>query len=83
MLTVFRSLCLNKIFFLNIIFFKFVVNIKPAGSISIRRKLSNTSKKIIEYQQAGGVPYPKNIKVRHPFFGVAVDPSSVKTEKQC
>ncbi|OXU28225.1 hypothetical protein TSAR_009636 [Trichomalopsis sarcophagae] len=59
------------------------VNIKPAGSISIRRKLSNTSKKKIEYQRMGGVPYPKNIKVRHPFFGVAVDSSSVKTEKQC
>ncbi|XP_031787941.1 uncharacterized protein LOC103316599 [Nasonia vitripennis] len=59
------------------------VNIKPAGSISIRRKLTNTSKKKIEYQKTGGVPYPKNIKVRHPFFGVAVDSSSVKTEKQC
>ncbi|KAJ8681846.1 hypothetical protein QAD02_017638 [Eretmocerus hayati] len=59
------------------------VNIKPSGILSIRRKLSGTSKKKVQFETSTAVPYPKNIKLRHPFFGVHVDNSAVKVESRC
>ncbi|XP_058791225.1 uncharacterized protein LOC131664276 [Phymastichus coffea] len=59
------------------------VNIKTAGAMSIRRKLSGISKKKLEYEKTEAVPYPKNIKIRHPFFGVQVNSSTVKTKRHC
>ncbi|KAF3424416.1 hypothetical protein E2986_07899 [Frieseomelitta varia] len=46
------------------------VNMKPAGTITVRRKLSNVSK--IEPMQIKNcsVPFPKNLRTRHPLFGV-------------
>ncbi|XP_017795121.1 PREDICTED: uncharacterized protein LOC108576611 isoform X2 [Habropoda laboriosa] len=49
------------------------VNIKPAGSFTVRRKLSSVSKmkpmKIENYS----VPFPKNLRSRHPLFGVSYE----------
>lgn len=46
------------------------VNIKPAGAIMVRRKLSGITKiKPIDIEQSG-VPFPKNLKPRHPLFGI-------------
>ena len=61
-----------KTLFTNYAFY-FSVNIKPAGKISVRRKLSRLSKKKLKFETPEGVEYPKNIKTRHPFFGVQVD----------
>ncbi|XP_043265522.1 uncharacterized protein LOC122405089 [Colletes gigas] len=47
------------------------VNAKPAGTITIRRKLSGTSKTKPMQIENSGVPFPKNLKIRHPLFGVS------------
>lgn len=56
---------------LNILYIFFnVVNVKPAGTITIRRKLSNVSKiKPMQIKNCS-VPFPKNLRTRHPLFGV-------------
>lgn len=45
------------------------VNIKPAGSLTVQRKLSSITKIKAEHTERTGVPFPKNLKVRHPLFG--------------
>lgn len=46
------------------------VNIKPAGAITVRRKLSGVTKiKPMQIENCS-VPFPKNLKARHPLFGV-------------
>ncbi|XP_003705990.1 uncharacterized protein LOC100881978 [Megachile rotundata] len=46
------------------------VNIKPAGAITVRRKLSGVPKiKPMQIENCS-VPFPKNLKARHPLFGV-------------
>lgn len=46
------------------------VNIKPAGAITVRRKLSGIPKiKPMQIENCS-VPFPKNLKARHPLFGV-------------
>ncbi|CAK9808462.1 hypothetical protein ANTQUA_LOCUS5611 [Anthophora quadrimaculata] len=46
------------------------VNIKPAGAITVRRKLSSISKIKPMQIENYSVPFPKNLRIRHPFFGV-------------
>ncbi|XP_003487383.1 uncharacterized protein LOC100747999 isoform X1 [Bombus impatiens] len=46
------------------------VNIKPAGAITIRRKLSSISKTKPMQIENCSVPFPKNLRTRHPLFGV-------------
>lgn len=47
------------------------VNVKPVGTISIRRKLSGISKIKPMQIENTSVPFPENLKVRHPLFGVS------------
>ncbi|XP_034179359.2 uncharacterized protein LOC117603895 [Osmia lignaria lignaria] len=49
------------------------VNIKPAGAITIRRKLSSVSKVKPMQIENCSVPFPKNLKTRHPLFGVSFE----------
>ncbi|XP_050594829.1 uncharacterized protein LOC126924418 isoform X2 [Bombus affinis] len=46
------------------------VNMKPAGTITIRRKLSSISKTKPMQIENCSVPFPKNLRTRHPLFGV-------------
>ncbi|CAK9795703.1 hypothetical protein ANTPLA_LOCUS480 [Anthophora plagiata] len=46
------------------------VNIKPAGAITVRRKLSSISKIKPMQIENYSVPFPKNLRIRHPLFGV-------------
>lgn len=54
----------------NILYFFHVVNMKPAGAITIRRKLSSISKTKPMQIENYSVPFPKNLRTRHPLFGV-------------
>ncbi|KOC60679.1 CCR4-NOT transcription complex subunit 4 [Habropoda laboriosa] len=58
------------------------VNIKPAGSFTVRRKLSSVSKmkpmKIENYS----VPFPKNLRSRHPLFGVSYEETNMSVLNQ-
>lgn len=45
------------------------VNIKPVGTITIRKKLASTPKIKPMLMENTGVPFPKNLKTRHPLFG--------------
>ncbi|KAI4482607.1 hypothetical protein M0804_008460 [Polistes exclamans] len=49
------------------------VNIKPAGSITIRRKLSIIPKGKPILLDNVGVPFPENLRTRHPLLGVAIE----------
>ncbi|XP_015434900.1 PREDICTED: uncharacterized protein LOC107190588 [Dufourea novaeangliae] len=49
------------------------VNVKPAGTISIRRKLSGISKIKPMLIENSSVPFPENLKTRHPLFGVSCE----------
>lgn len=53
-----------------ILYFFHVVNMKPAGAITIRRKLSSISKTKPMQIENCSVPFPKNLRTRHPLFGV-------------
>ncbi|KAL2715286.1 uncharacterized protein V1478_014984 [Vespula squamosa] len=55
------------------------VNIKPAGSITIRRKLSSVPKVKPILLENLGVPFPENLKTRHPLLGVI---SEIKSKKE-
>ncbi|XP_014234844.1 uncharacterized protein LOC106657706 isoform X1 [Trichogramma pretiosum] len=59
------------------------VNIKPAGTLNIRRKLPNPGKEVVPTEVSNSVPFPKEIKTRHPFFGVQAGTSyiNIKTER--
>ncbi|XP_050462514.1 uncharacterized protein LOC126857287 isoform X1 [Cataglyphis hispanica] len=46
------------------------VNIKPAGSLSIRRKLSAVPEMKPVSIESSGVQFPNDLKTRHPLFGV-------------
>ncbi|XP_033324604.2 uncharacterized protein LOC117219520 [Megalopta genalis] len=54
------------------------VNVKPMGTISIRRKLSGISKTKPMQIENTSVPFPENLKVRHPLFGVSYEGKSRK-----
>ncbi|KAG7190068.1 hypothetical protein KM043_006208 [Ampulex compressa] len=57
------------------------VNIKPAGAIMVRRKLSGITKiKPIDIEQSG-VPFPKNLKPRHPLFDVHPSRARISTRE--
>lgn len=59
--------------FSNILYFLYIVNLKPAGTITVRRKLSSIPKtKPIQIENCS-VPFPKNLKIRHPLFGVSYE----------
>ncbi|XP_015602689.1 uncharacterized protein LOC107271335 [Cephus cinctus] len=45
------------------------VNLKMAGTITVRRKLPGVLKIKPEPEERSKVPFPKNIKKRHPLFG--------------
>lgn len=49
------------------------VNIKPEGSITIRRKLSIIPKGKPILLDNIGVPFPENLRTRHPLLGVATE----------
>lgn len=49
------------------------VNIKPTGTITVRRKLSSISKTKPMQIENCGVPFPKNLRTRHPLFGVSYE----------
>ncbi|XP_071867172.1 uncharacterized protein [Bombus fervidus] len=46
------------------------VNMKPAGTITFRRKLSSILKTKPMQMEKCSVPFPKNLRTRHPLFGV-------------
>ncbi|XP_076160151.1 uncharacterized protein LOC143143119 [Ptiloglossa arizonensis] len=56
------------------------VNVKPAGTITIRRKLSGISKIKPMQIENTSVPFPKNLKTRHPLFGVSYEGKIRKCE---
>jgi len=45
------------------------VNIKPAGSVAVRRKLPGIMKRTADIRDSSSVPFPQNLRIRHPFFG--------------
>ncbi|XP_043266493.1 uncharacterized protein [Venturia canescens] len=45
------------------------VNVTPTAAVTIRRKLPNTSKQVTDFSDTNAVPFPSNLKIRHPFFG--------------
>ncbi|XP_012284432.1 uncharacterized protein LOC105701877 [Orussus abietinus] len=45
------------------------VNVKPAGALTVRRKLSGNAKIKYPSVETTSVPFPKNLKTRHPLFG--------------
>ncbi|CAL7937669.1 unnamed protein product [Xylocopa violacea] len=49
------------------------VNIKPKGTITVRRKLSNILKTTPMQIESCSVPFPKNLRIRHPLFGVSYE----------
>ncbi|XP_017762051.1 PREDICTED: uncharacterized protein LOC108552153 [Eufriesea mexicana] len=49
------------------------VNMKPAGTITVRRKLSSISKTKPMQIENCSVPFPKNLRIRHPLFGVSYE----------
>ncbi|XP_031843231.1 uncharacterized protein LOC116431635 isoform X2 [Nomia melanderi] len=49
------------------------VHVKPMGAISVRRKLSGISKTKPMQIENSSVPFPENLKVRHPLFGVSYE----------
>lgn len=56
------------------------VNIKPVGTISVRKKLSSVAKtKSIQIENCG-VPFPKNLRTRHPLFGVSYEGKTRKVQ---
>lgn len=57
------------------------VNVKPAGSITIRKKLSSIPKVKPVSLENSSVPFPENVKTRHPLFGVISDSKSRKELK--
>lgn len=54
------------------------VNVRPKGTIGLRRKLSNYRKIQAMNVENSGVPFPKNLKTRHPLFGANLE-GKVKT----
>ncbi|EGI62540.1 PREDICTED: uncharacterized protein LOC105148959 [Acromyrmex echinatior] len=46
------------------------VNIKPAGFLSVRRKLSEAPEVKPVPTESSGVQFPDNLRTRHPLFGV-------------
>lgn len=46
------------------------VNIKPAGSLTVRRKLSGAPEVKPVSVETSGVEFPNDLKTRHPLFGV-------------
>ncbi|KYN13673.1 PREDICTED: uncharacterized protein LOC108766439 [Trachymyrmex cornetzi] len=46
------------------------VNIKPAGFLSVRRKLSEAPEVKPVSTESSGVQFPNNLRKRHPLFGV-------------
>ncbi|XP_066586791.1 uncharacterized protein [Prorops nasuta] len=69
----------GKVFFicslkdLSNIVYLVLVNIKPEGSIVLRKKLSNMPKVKPTSVISASVPFPQNLKPRHPLFGVVYD----------
>ncbi|PBC30273.1 CCR4-NOT transcription complex subunit [Apis cerana cerana] len=58
------------------------VNLKPAGTITVRRKLSSIPKtKPIQIENCS-VPFPKNLKIRHPLFGVSYEETKMSVLNQ-
>ncbi|XP_054005830.1 uncharacterized protein LOC128890880 isoform X1 [Hylaeus anthracinus] len=49
------------------------INVKPAGTITVRRKLSGISKTKPMQIEDSSVPFPTNLKTRHPLFGVSYE----------
>lgn len=47
------------------------MNIKPAGFINVRQKLSKALQAELKPLEKRSVPFPENLKVRHPLFGAA------------
>ncbi|KZC12439.1 CCR4-NOT transcription complex subunit 4, partial [Dufourea novaeangliae] len=58
------------------------VNVKPAGTISIRRKLSGISKIKPMLIENSSVPFPENLKTRHPLFGVSCEETKMSVLNQ-
>ncbi|XP_012058921.1 PREDICTED: uncharacterized protein LOC105622099 [Atta cephalotes] len=56
------------------------VNIKPAGFLSIRRKLSEAPEVKPIPIESSGVQFPNNLRTRHPLFGVI--PKQGKSSKK-
>lgn len=57
------------------------VNIKPVGSLTIRKKLSSIGKVKPVPLENSSVPFPENVKTRHPLFGVISESKSRKSLK--
>jgi len=47
-----------------------IVNIKPTGFLTVRRKLSGAPEVKPVSTENSGVQFPDNLRTRHPLFGV-------------
>ncbi|XP_046747160.1 uncharacterized protein LOC124411782 [Diprion similis] len=45
------------------------INVKPAGCVQVRQKLSSVVDIDLVSPKKASVPFPKNLKLRHPLFG--------------
>lgn len=64
---------MSSIILTDIFIYLYAVNVKPVGAITIRRKLSSVSKVKPMQIENCSVPFPKNLKTRHPLFGVSFE----------
>ncbi|XP_017886399.1 uncharacterized protein LOC108628762 [Ceratina calcarata] len=56
------------------------VNVKPVGTIGVRKKLSSVSKTKSMQIENYSVPFPKNLRTRHPLFGVSYEGKTRKVQ---
>lgn len=57
------------------------MNIKPAGCIKLRQKVSNPLQIELPLLEKIAVPFPKDLKTRHPLFGAEYE-DKIKFEKR-
>lgn len=55
------------------IFIFISVNIESKGRIKFRQKLSDVPETGITASKISAVPFPKNLKTRHPLFGASYE----------
>ncbi|XP_046424965.1 uncharacterized protein [Neodiprion pinetum] len=57
------------------------INVKPAGCVQVRQKLSSIVDIDLVSPKKASVPFPKNLKLRHPLFGHDYRDKVISVEK--
>ena len=79
-MTLFTVHVFTNLFEIFIIIFDILENIKPAGMIQIRQKLTIVPKIRPNCMKKTKIPLPKNIRYRDPLLGVVADVRHLKKE---